>query len=260
MTDATNTRTPATDALAAARKALADAEAAVLAQEAANKEALAAEQLLVDRRKRLVAAQAAHLVHKAHYEALFAEIVKLLPDAGLVLVDIPPAVNSSTRSYDHMLGRLRIDRPDGKLYIGSCTLELRDRYTGNAWRRVSSGERQFTIGTYGDKRTFPQKADKTFSYGKIAKEFANRYNAHFAEKAREAQAHAAATGSRALITGMNIPAECKQLYQSGPVHVHNSARDGAKVTVTVKFDIELGAPEAEVLTRGILALIESARK
>lgn len=51
-----------------------------------------------------------------------------------------------------------------------------ERETGSSWRRNANGKIRITIGEYGERKSFPQKADGTFNFDKIVDEFKAMYS------------------------------------------------------------------------------------
>lgn len=70
----------------------------------------------------------------------------------------------TTPSLDVLLG----DCP-----VRGCYIDFENEMTGSSWRRKYTGKIRCRVGDYGDRQSFPQRKDGTFSNDKIAQKLLN---------------------------------------------------------------------------------------
>lgn len=106
-----------------------------------------------------------------HANAIVAELIKLdFLDASVSMTDG---------------NKFPTIHPRGEQVRSNVSLCFEVVYSGGSWHAHATGSKM-VVGSYGESKTFPQKADGTFSYEKIAKAFAEKYEAKNAEARREA--------------------------------------------------------------------------
>lgn len=233
MSDANQSNTPALDAVEAARKALAEAQERLAAEERKNADRIREEKALKDAQARLAARKAEFEQRKGHMAKLLDEIRKLLPDAGFALDVVEPTLEGARE----VGGRVGLQIGQAR-YLGDVDVALETKYSGSSWSRRTSGLKM-VLGSYGNRRAYPQKSDGTFSYAKIAQELADRFNAARAVVQREQRGNRNLAASKAAIAqalGEN------SLERFGPVQLDPSQHDGSraylKLSVTQSFKAE----------------------
>ena len=246
-----DTATPALDRIAKAKADLGAALAALAEEERACKKKAEDEKRLVAQRAELAKLTTLHATKVAHFGKLLEAIRATLPDEGFHLYEEAPAIDEERADWYGRLrkGAVQIRRERGQVWFaGACDLHIEMAYTHGHYRTEASGLK-ITLGNYGCKRSYPQKADTTFSYAKIAAEFASRYRGARAAETRKNTAVENEKASEALVAALGDPERVKHRFGSGPVQVTGQAFDGGKVYVKVAAGFGLKPADAEAFVR-----------
>lgn len=136
----------------------------------------------------------------------------------------------------------------------SCivSIDVYEFYQSSGYRTAPTGKYQikfqsdYTDRTQGAK-TFPQKADGSFSYDKIAQTYLDRTVTRSARRAAADTAAQHREASAALITSWERP-------YSNAFRVEPSDTDGTKVKIEVHFKREMTLDEARTLLNELLVM------
>jgi hypothetical protein len=77
-------------------------------------------------------------------------------------------------------------------------VEITEERNGSGYWAKSNGRLRVTVGDYGDKTGFPQKADGTFNYAKIAQKVKDQLDVRAAKEAGRKRTEALASNGNAL--------------------------------------------------------------
>ena len=115
-----------------------------------------------------------------------------------------------------------------------------ERHAGS-WRRPTTGKIRLSIGGFGNRQSYPQRKDGSFSYEKIAQRLAADIYSAARKAACELAARAAASKNAEAIAALN---ERFGLKEYGEFGIKSSQQPGMLIlTMGYKGDTKAGTPE-----------------
>lgn len=117
-------------------------------------------------------------------------------------------------------------------------IEINNEYSGSSWRRTATGKLRLTFGDYGDRQSYKQKNDGTFSYDKIA----DKIESYVVHKANIANATARRSVNKTVVAEFRKLADVTEYGWFGvsddlqkPVQVNINLNRSMSVDEAFKF-------------------------
>ena len=210
----------------------------------------AAEALAEAKEQERAAARAAEEAkRKAEYEAKQSAETAARAKVAAALVEALQAagVNSAHLIEPH---KSQVSVLPGDAYDGNCSLSIERAYAASSrysFRSQPVGWKVI-VGQYGDRKSYPQKKDGTFSYAKIAEEVASRLSVRKAAAERQRKEANLSNANDAIVATLK---EAFKLRDYGSVRLYPSKYQEERVVVKVAIDKPMTLEQATALLEAL---------